>query len=230
MTDTSNSSASMPTTPMGSPRTRVIDALMALLAERPIERIGLADIAAKANVSLADMRGEFSSVMGILAAQVKETDRKVLAGGDADTEESLRDRLFDVLMRRLETLQPHRAAIRSLLGSSARNPGFAVAMNALGVKSQRWMMTAAGIEVRGAKGIARAQGLNLLYARVMCTFVNDDDPGLARTMAALDRELSRAARWSGFLDDLFCIPDMLCSGRRWRARRRPAREDDVVAV
>lgn len=219
MTDTSN-----PT------RTRIIDALMALLAEQPIERIGLADIAAKAGVSLADMRGEFSSVMSVLAAQVKETDRKVLAGGDADTEEPVRDRLFDVLMRRLEVLAPHRAAIKSLLRSSARNPGLAMALNGFGVRSQRWMMTAAGVNVTGPKGMVRAQGLNLLFARVMCTFVNDDDPGLARTMAALDRELSRGARWAGFLDDLFCIPQALFAGRRWRARRRPAAEDDVVAV
>jgi AcrR family transcriptional regulator len=225
MTDTSMPSASV------SPRTKIIDALMALLAERPFERIGLSDIAAKAGVSLADMREEFSSVMGILAAQMKETDRKVLAGGEADmAEESMRERLFDVLMRRLEILAPHKAAIRSLVRSSARNPGLAMALNGFGVNSQRWMMTAAGIGVQGPKGAVRAQGLNLLFARVVCTWVNDDDPGLARTMAALDRELSRGARWAGFLDDLFCIPEALCSGRRWRARRRPAPEDDVVAV
>lgn len=230
MTDTSNSSSSMPAAAAGSSRARIVDALMALLAEKPIDRIGLADIAAKAGVSLADMREEFSSVMAIVAAHVKETDRKVLAGGGADTEEPVRDRLFDVLMRRLEVLQPHRAAIKSLLGSSARNPGLAMALNGFGVRSQRWMMTAAGIDVHGPKGMMRAQALNLLFARVVCTFVNDEDPGLARTMAALDRELSRAARWSGFLDDLFCIPEVLRSGRRWRARRRPAAEDDVVAI
>ena len=30
----------------------------------------------------------------------------------------------------------------------------------------------------------------------------DDDPGLARTTAALDRALARGQRWVGFLDDL----------------------------
>lgn len=225
MTDTS-----MP--PMGSTRTRIIDALMALLAEQPFERIGLADVAAKAGVTLADMRGEFSSLLGILAAHMKDTDRKVLAGGDADMAgESVREKLLDILMRRLDVLAPHKAAIKSLIKSSSRNPALAMALNGLGVKSQAWMMSAAGINVRGPKGAIRAQGLNLLFARVVCTWVNDDDPGHARTMAALDRELARGARFAGFLDDLFCIPQALCGGsRRWRARRKPAAEDDVVAI
>ena len=80
---------------------------MALLAEQPIEQIGLADIAARADVSLAELRGEFGSPLAILAAHVKELDRQVLAGIDHDLdEESPRERLFDVLMRRIELLAP----------------------------------------------------------------------------------------------------------------------------
>ena len=57
-----------------------------------------------------------------------------------------RERLFDVLMRRLEILAPHREAVRSLLRSARRNPPLALALNGLAVRSQQWMLTAAGIE------------------------------------------------------------------------------------
>ena len=88
---------------------------MALLAEQPLSDIGFTDIAARAGVSLAELRGEFASPLAILAAHIKEIDRKVLDGGDADmAEEPPRERLFDVLMRRLEALAPHKAAMRSL--------------------------------------------------------------------------------------------------------------------
>ncbi|HEX2257777.1 MAG TPA: TetR/AcrR family transcriptional regulator, partial [Afifellaceae bacterium] len=40
----------------------------------------------------------------------------------------------------------------------------------------------------------RAQGLALVWARVMRVWLDDDDPGLARTMAALDRRLREAER------------------------------------
>jgi AcrR family transcriptional regulator len=212
-----------------SERERIIDAFMALLAEKPIERIGFAEIAKAAAVSLSDLRGTFASTLAILAAHMKETDRAVLAGGDADmAEEPPRERLFDVLMRRLEVLAPHKAGVRSLMRSATRNPGLAFALNGLAMRSQQWMLTAADIGASGPRGMVRAQGLALLFASVLRTWVSDADPGLARTMAALDRALARGQRWSGFLDDLCRIPASACRLRP--RRRRDADDEDTVAA
>jgi AcrR family transcriptional regulator len=209
-------------------RERIISALMALLAEKPIEQIGLAEIASRAGVSLAELRGHFSSTVAILAAQIKEVDRAVLAGGDADmAEEPPRERLFDVLMRRIEVLAPHKAAVRSLSHSALRNPGLALALNSLAVRSQQWMLTAADISASGPRGMLRAQGLALMFASVLRTWLGDDDPGLARTMAALDRALARGQRWSGLLDDILRVPSRLC---RSRPRRRRGERDDGESV
>src|SRR5258706_12392840 len=72
---------------------------MALLAEQPIERIGFADIANRAGISLAELRDAFGSTLAILSVHIKSIDRKVLAGSDADMEdEPPRERLFDVMM------------------------------------------------------------------------------------------------------------------------------------
>jgi AcrR family transcriptional regulator len=209
----------------GTPRERVMQAFLALLAEQPIERIGLADIAARAEVSLAELRGEFSTPLAIFAAHVKELDRKVLAEIDPELdEESPRERLFDVLMRRLELLAPHKQAIRSLLRSAPRNPPLALALNGLAVRSQQWMLTAAGIGASGPTGMIRAQGLALLFTQVLRTWVDDDDPGLSRTLAALDRELARGQRFSGLLDDLLRIPQTACEfSQRVRKAARPTR-------
>lgn len=217
MTDTSN-------------RTRIIDALLSLLAIEPLERIGLDDIAKAAGISLADLRGEFSSVTAILAAHMKDIDRTVLSADAADmTEEPARERLFDVLMRRLDAHAGHKAAIRSLMRSTLCNPPLALVMNGLAARSMSWMMTAAGISAAGPKGALRAQALTLMYVRVLSVWANDEDPGLARTMAALDRELARAERWSGFLDTMLAIPERLQAGR-WRATRRRDPEPDDAGV
>ena len=207
------------------PRARIIGAFMGLLAENPFEQIGLAEVASRAGVSLSELREEFGSLLGILGAHVKEIDRIVLDGVDPDlAEEPARERLFDVLMRRLEALTPHRAALRSLSRSAMRNPGLAFAFNGLAVRSQRWMLTAADIDTTGPKGFVRAQGLAVLFAGVLRTFVDDDDPNLSRTMAALDKELERGQRWSGFLDDVCSIPKNVLrrGGRRRRGRREAA--------
>jgi AcrR family transcriptional regulator len=208
-----------------SARERVVDALLALLAEKPIEQIGFAEIATQADVSLAELRNMFGSTIAILAAHMKEIDRAVLAGGSADmADEPPRERLFDVLMRRLEALEPHKAAIRSLSRSAMRNPGLAFALNGLAVRSQQWMLTAADINASGPKGMMRAQGLAVLFAQVLRTWVDDDDEGLARTLAALDRELARGQRLVGLLDELCKIPERAC--RLTRRSRRRRRDDD----
>ncbi len=200
---------------------KIIAAFLALLAEKRIEQIGFAEIAETAGLSLAQLRGEFGSNLAILSAHMKAVDRAVLGEDFSDmAEEPPRERLFDVLMRRLEILAPHRAAVASLLRSAGRNPPLALALNRLAVRSQQWMLTAAGIGASGPRGMVRAQGLALLFSAVLRTWVSDDDPGLARTMAALDRALARGQRAVGLLDDLCQVPSRLCRLRS-RFRRRP---------
>jgi AcrR family transcriptional regulator len=192
-----SSAAAKPTAPVGtgSEREKIIAAFLGLLAEKPIEQIGFAEIAKEAGVSLGQLRGEFASTLAIFAAHIKATDRAVLAADLSDmAEEPPRERLFDVLMRRLEVLAPHRQAVRSLLRTARRNPPLALALNGMAVRSQQWMLTAAAINAAGPRGMIHAQGLALLFGSVLSTWVRDDDPGLARTMAALDRALARGGR------------------------------------
>jgi AcrR family transcriptional regulator len=210
-----------------SDRDKAIDALMALLTEHSFEEIGLAEIAGRAGLKLSQLRAEFGSTLAIFAAHVKDIDRKVLDGTDADmSEEPPRERLADVLMRRLEVMAPYKQAVRAMMRSARRNPGLALALNAMAVRSQQWMLEAAGIGASGPRGALRAQGGALMFARVVSVWVDDDDEGLDRTMAALDRGLASAERWDGFVGDLCAIPKCVMRGPRRRRRMRD--EDEEV--
>jgi AcrR family transcriptional regulator len=205
-------------------RQKVIEAFLSLLAEKSFERISLANVAERAGVSLADMRRDFGSTFDMIAGFVRDTAAKVLAGGDVeDAQATQRDRLFDILMRRFEILRPHREAVRSLARSAARDPRFALGMNKLAVRSQQWMLSAAGIGSSGLIGGMRAQAAAVMFARVMRVWLNDDDPGLAPTMAELDRELASGARLATLLDDL-CrfVPRCRRPLRTRENRRRPS--------
>jgi AcrR family transcriptional regulator len=210
----------------GSARERIVAAFLGLLAEKSFETIGVADVADRAGVSLAELRDEFSSTLGIHAAHVKMIDRQVPSGGDADTtDESPRELLFDVLMRRFDALKPHKEAVRSLMRSARRNPPLALALNSIAVRSQQWMLAAAKIDGAGPRGMLRAQGLAVLYAQALRVWIDDDDPGLARTMAALDRELGRGQRLAGLLDGLSRFIPPRCPGIFRRGPRRAADEE-----
>jgi AcrR family transcriptional regulator len=213
--------------PVAASRDKIVNAFLALLAEKPFEKIGVAAVAARAEVSLADLRAEFGSTFDMLAAFARDTDQQVLANLDKEVEESTpRDRLFDVLMRRFEALREHRGALRSLVRSARRDPVLALGLNKLAVRSQQWMLAAAGIDSAGALGHARAQALALLYTNAMRTFLDDDDPDLARTMAALDREMARAESLARFANEL-CRLLPRCPPRR---RRREEPEEPAEAA
>jgi AcrR family transcriptional regulator len=222
MADSSQPTSDAPATN----RAKAIAALMSLLGERSFEQIGLAEVAGRAGLKLSQLRAEFGSTLAIYAAYVRDIDRIVLEGDkdqkDDMGEEPVRERLFDILMRRMEALAPYKDGIRSLMRSARRNPGLAFALNCMAVRSQSWMLEAAGISASGPRGALRAQGAALMFARVVGVWLDDEEEGLDRTMAALDRGLSSAQRWDGFIGDLCAIP---CALRGPRGRRR-ARDYD----
>lgn len=206
-------------------REACLRSFLALLAEKPFRAISLTDVADHCGVPLAQMRASFATTDDLLAAFFRATDRQVLAEGGPDSDdlagEGPRERLFEVLMRRLDALEPHQEAVRGLIRSARRDPALALLLLRLSEASQRWMLAAAGIDCAGLSGSVRAKGLALLFARVLDVWLKDDDPGLARTMAALDRELEQGGKLLGMLDDLafIAIP--------WRKRRASEPRDDA---
>ena len=177
------------------PRARIVDALMALAAERRFEDIAIRDICDAAKVSLADFRDAFPSKGAVLGGFTRRIDRIVLAVDDAEfAKEAPRERLFDVLMRRLDAMAPYREGLRGIVAWLRRDPVAALAMNQAVVNSMRFMLEAAGIESAGVAGAIKLQGLALAWTRIVGVWLDDSEPDLSKTMAELDRELARGER------------------------------------
>ncbi|WP_024879731.1 TetR family transcriptional regulator [Methylosinus sp. LW3] len=177
----------------GSVRDRIVESLMRLAARRAFEDIAISDIAQDADVSLADFRDCFPSKGAVLAAFSRKIDRQVLedfAGRYAS--EPAKERLYEVLLRRLEALEPYRNALESISQWASTDPLAAAALNRETVNSMRFMLEAADIDSEGALGALKLQGLSIAWWRVLGTWFDDRDVDLCRTKAALDRELSRS--------------------------------------
>jgi AcrR family transcriptional regulator len=181
--------------PAGNPRDRIVDALMALAAEERWDAITLPMIAERAGVTLGELRDAFPSKGAILGGLARKIDRIVLDGTTPDMlAEPTRDRLIDVMMRRFDALAPYKEGLREIRRSISRDPLTMGALNQLALNSWRYMLAAADIDTEGDLGFVRVQGAALIFAQVLDTWLDDDDPDMARTMARLDKELGRGER------------------------------------
>ena len=188
------------------PRRTIIEALLALATEKSWSEFGLPEVAEKAGLTLGELRGHFPSRGAILSAFVRQTDIAVLDGVDKEmADEPARERLFDVLMQRLAVLKPHRAAVASVAEAFRHDPLALAAWNKVMVGSMQWMLMAARIGAEGPAGALRAQGLALAWSQIIKVWVKDEDPGIARTMTEIDRQLRAGERWIERADDLFSV-------------------------
>jgi AcrR family transcriptional regulator len=222
--------------PPTDPRKLAVEALMRLAVLRPWDEIELGDIAAEAGLSLLQLRGLFPSKLAMLGGLTRMVDDAVLADvTDELASEPVRERLFDLVMRRLDALGPYKPALRRITPIIRRDPLALAALNRGALNSWRYMLASAGIPTEDSLGTLRVQGAVLLMARVSDVWLDDDDADLSKTMARLDRELTSAGRIMSRIEDvhrlaapLRGLARALCGGRRPMARRRERYAEDEV--
>ena len=178
---------------------RLIDAALRLAVKRGWRNVTLAEIARAAGASLAETYRIMPSRSAVLDAFARRIDAEVLAA-DAVEKDSLRprDRIFDVLMRRFDALQRHRKSVAAILRDSGRDPVALLASAPQFLRSMRWMGEAAGLPMDGLGGLLRTHAIGTAWAATLRTWLADETPDLARTMAALDQRLRCAERLGAF--------------------------------
>jgi len=180
----------------------VLDAFIGLISEKGFAEVTLRDVAAAADLGLADLYRLYPDKVALAAAFMARIDAAVLAGTprQADAEETARDRLFDVMMRRYDALKPCRAALRAIRRAALRDPLLALALGPALRRSMAAMLEAAALPSDGLSGAVRQNGLLAIHHAVTRTFDRDETVDLSKTMAALDSRLKTAERWSQLLE------------------------------
>lgn len=196
------------------PKRHVVDSALALAAERGWRSLTLGDIAEAAGLTLAELHAVVGSKAAILLALADMVDEAMLAAGPSDGE-SPRERLFEVMMRRFEALQPYKDGLAAALRDAPGDPLAALCGGLRLLRSMAWTLEAAGIGSAGLIGMARTKALAAIYVTTFPVWLRDEGADLGRTMAALDRRLARAESVA-----------TLCAGR---GRRHGGRDDSAVA-
>ena len=180
-----------------------LEAALTLAAIKGWNNTTLMDIAGESGLTVQQVRDAVGSRLGVIRTLASRADQVMLSAVDADwQEETVRDRLFTLLMARFDYLRDKREGIRAIAASAPADIGHALAAAAgPGMSSMRLTLEAAGLSTSGLRGALRVRALGVAYALVVRVFLDDDTEDLSKTMAALDRRMGNldrmASRWPG---------------------------------
>ncbi len=176
-------------------------AALQVAAAQPWREVTLTNLADAANRPVSEYYG--ASVGEALDCVEEAFDRAIGDNLDKlDPAQSVRDRLFELIMRRFEAMEPHRGAVLAMEHGQDRDPTLMASAHQRHVRCARWVLALAGLEADGMTGQARAQGLGVIIGQARAAWRGDSAGDFAKTMASLDRNLRRAeemfGRWAGF--------------------------------
>jgi len=175
----------------------LVASAFALAGEQGWTRLSVAAAARRAGLPLDRARARFPGRGAVLARFGRMADQAALA--EVPGEGPVRDRLFHLLMRRIDVLEAHRAGVLALLRMLPADPPLSLWLACASRRSMRWMLEAAGVEARGLRGELRVKGLLGVWLWTLRAWQADANPDLAHTMAALDTALARAERMAGWI-------------------------------
>jgi ubiquinone biosynthesis protein COQ9 len=217
-----------------TPKGKLIAAAFKLAETRDWSSISLLEIAHAADLPLDEVRRAAGSKSQIISGFMRLVDDEMLKRAPTKVaDDGRRDALFEVIMSRFDILAPYKTALKSITKAGPADTTLVMPY----LNAQRWMLTAAGINADGASGLVRTGGLGSLYASVFRTWLDDDDAGLARTMAALDRRLRRGESTIKSFDSAVAgvsriatdLPGVLSETFGSIFKRRPNTPDDAAS-
>lgn len=170
----------------------IIDTAMNLAREEGWRDLSLTDIAVAAKLPLSQVYSVYSSKQAILNGFSRMIDGQVLAEDESDSgEEPAKDRLFDVVMRRLDALSPYKEALAVIVQDQSRDPVSAACSASRLRRSMATMLEAAQLSADGIRGVLRGKALAGVYLATLKVWFKEDAEDLPKTMASLDRYLTR---------------------------------------
>jgi len=182
-------------------RNSILSAALDMAAHHPWEFVTIGQIAKAADLKISDVVSIFPSKINMLEAIIDKLDYDVEQSFQSiDDSLSIRDRLFDVLMERIDLADQHREAHISFFKSFGWTKESSCSDLMMMKSSMGRMAKCAGLETEGIFGSIKLLGLSIGYIWVLLTWMNDVSPDLGKTMAELDKTLGRIESLASYLN------------------------------
>lgn len=170
-----------------------VGAAFRVCAREGWDAVDLEAVALELDASPAELHRLFGGAEDILRLHARLVDAE-LEESPPSAETPARDALFELLMRRIDALQMHRAGAVRYLDSLRRDPRLALPQWGSLQTSLAATLRLAGLPHGQALGVPYQLALTALYLSVLRTWAEDEGADLGATMSALDRNLGLAAK------------------------------------
>ncbi|MEN2495224.1 MAG: hypothetical protein TECD_01143 [Hyphomicrobiaceae bacterium hypho_1] len=177
---------------------KIFAASMRLAAEYKWSEVTLHMISVDAGVSMFDLRKNLCSKKHIFELMNTTFDKAVLSSLSSKKDNQLpRDNIFETIMARFDVMEPYKKSIKSIFYEPRLDPRFLQQF----LSSQKWMLEASGVSSEGVVGRVKTIGFASIYFLTFKVWIEDTDPGMARTMAELDRQIRRGEHTTKILSE-----------------------------
>lgn len=171
---------------------QIVTAALDLIPVQGWSDLSLRDVAEKAGIPQDEMRRLYPCKASLLAGMAAWVEARAQETPPAfEEEDTVRDRLFELLMERLDVLADRRSAVAAILYDLRRAPVSALPAIPALLRHVGGILDQAGVSTALPVGPLRCKGLAGVWLATIAVWVDDDSPDNARTMAALDRNLRR---------------------------------------
>ena len=168
---------------------QVRQATFDMIAARGYGKTRLSDLADQFGVSFKEFHAHYASVDDIIRAFLDDVDQSMVASVHPGSAANKREIYFDMMMARMDALQEHRAGVVRWLKEIVKQPQL------WGGVLKRWQKSLSlMLDIAKDSPVYPVKKLGLagVYATTLRTWVDDDSADMAKTMASLDKALSKA--------------------------------------
>jgi len=176
----------------------LLAAAFALIGDEGWRGFSFATLARRTGVSRVEIYRQFRSRDALLDALNRRADDAMLAVDDAELAGlPPRDRVFELMMRRLEAMVPFRPGLERLARDAGRDPCLVLATACRLDRSLAWLQDAAGLRNSGVRARVARRVLGAAYLQTLRVWRKDTAPDLGKTMVELDKQLRRVQTFAG---------------------------------
>ncbi len=163
----------------------IVRAAMDIAGELGWSEVNSVEVAKRAKVPLERVREICPNKIDLLRMLGEEINIVMLDGGEVDG--SIRDNLFELMMRRFEALQEYRAGVLAVVDAAKREPGMVFKLAGDFHDVLGHVLDMAGVNPSPLRRV----GLGAVALATFRTWCEDESDDLAATMSVLDKRLGQ---------------------------------------